>query len=148
MKFVSEIKSIEENIVYFRHGTIPTMENLFDFVLESGEKCQKLNPTLTCKDYCYITYSASEYKDKDIELEYVEATNEFGKEDNEIKFRVDPKIKALCVAVKGSYSNLPQGYDFALNEVKNKNISICYINCSCWNGRSIICFELFNFTTS
>jgi len=138
MEFKSSIKTIPENIVYFRHGVIPSMENLFDFVLEAGGLCQKLNPTLKCKDYCYITYTAGEYKEKDVELEYVEAVETKGIEGNEISFRVDPSIKSLCVEVKGPYSNLAAGYSFGLNEVKEKNLKIVgpirevYIH-GCWD---------------
>lgn len=138
MEFKSNIKTIEENIVYFRHGVIPSIENMFDFVLESGALCGELNPTLRCKNYCYITYSAHEYKEKDVELEYVEAVETKGKEGNGIKFRIDPAIKALCVEVNGAYSNLASGYQFALNQIKEKGLKIVgqirevYIH-GCWD---------------
>jgi len=138
MKFEYKIKNIESNIVYYKHGVIDSMSNLFNFVLMAGSECGKLNPTLKCKDYCYVTYTANEYKESDIELEYVEAVEEKGIESDSIKFRVDPKIKALCVNVKGSYSNLTSGYDFALNQVKsngykiNGSIREVYIH-GCWD---------------
>lgn len=43
---------VPENIVYFKHGTIDSMQNLFDFVLTVGTQAKKLNPTLD-KNYCY-----------------------------------------------------------------------------------------------
>ncbi len=138
MELKAVIKNIDENVVYYRHGVIKSMDNLFDFVLEAGEKCSILNPNLKCKEYCYITYTANEYKDKDIELEYVEAVNEEGIEGNGICFRKDPSIKALCVEVNGGYSNLPNGYEYALNQVKQQNLTIngsireVYIH-GCWD---------------
>jgi len=138
MEFKSSIKTIDENVVYFRHGTIDSMENLFNFVLEAGERCGKLNPGLKCKNYCYVTYTANEYKEKDVELEYVEAVETKGIEGNDIKFRIDPKIKALSVEVKGGYNNLAAGYQFGLNEVKEKSLKIVgpirevYIH-GCWD---------------
>jgi len=138
MEFKSQIKTIEQNIVYFRHGVIPSMENMFDFILEAGANCQKLNPTLKCKNYCYVTYSANEYKEKDVELEYVEAVEEQGNDGNGIKFRVDPSIKALCVEVQGPYTKLASGYDFALNEIRTIGLKITgpirevYIH-GCWD---------------
>lgn len=141
MEFKSTIKTIEENIVYFRHGVIASMENMFDFVLATGAACGKLNPNLKCKNYCYVTYTAGEYKEKDIELEYVEAVEARGVEGEGVQFRVDPSIKALCVEVKGPYSNLAAGYEFGLNEIKEKNLKIAgpirevYIN-GCWDKES------------
>lgn len=139
MEFKSVIKTIEENIVYYRHGIIPSMENMFDFILEAGANCQKLNPTLKCKNYCYVTYSANEYKEKDVELEYVEAVETKGVDGNGVNFRVDPSIKALCVEVKGPYSKLASGYSYALGEIKTRNLKILgpirevYIH-GCWDA--------------
>jgi len=138
MKFEAKFKTIEENVVYYRHGVIPSMKDMFDFILEAGSICSKLNPTLECKDYCYVTYTAQEYKENDVELEYVEAVKAKGSENDIIKFRVDPKIEALCVEVKGPYTNLREGYTFAINEVKSKGLNITgpirevYIH-GCWD---------------
>jgi len=141
MEFKKELKEIESNVVYYRHGVIDSMNNLFNFVLEAGERCGKLNPGLKCKNYCYVTYTACEYKEKDVELEYAEAVYEKGVEGDGIKFRVDPKIKALCVQVNGPYTNLSSGYNYILNEVKKDNYKIVgpirevYIN-GCWDKES------------
>jgi len=138
MNFEVKFKTIEEKIVYYRHGIIPSMEDMFSFILKAGEMCKKLNPTLKCKDYCYVTYTACEYKEKDVELEYVEEATTKGNEDDDIKFRVDPKIEALCVEVKGSYLNLAAGYEFALNQIKERKLDISgpirevYIH-GCWD---------------
>ena len=138
MKLDYKIKTIEQNIVYYRHGVISSMDKILDFILDTGKRCSEINPTLKCKDYCYITYSAKEYKEKDIEIEHVEAVDKFGVEGNEIKFRCDKKIKALCVLVKGSYTNLIKGYEFALTKVKENNYEIVgpirevYIH-GCWD---------------
>lgn len=138
MKYNCLIKEIKENIVYYRRGTIGSIDDLFSFILEAGELCSKLNPNLKCKDYCYVTYTATEYKEKDVEVEYVEAVEKEGISGNDILFRVDPKIKALTVENKGSYSNLRNAYAFALNEIKEKNYKIVgpirevYIH-GCWD---------------
>lgn len=132
---------VPENIVYFKHGIIDSMANLFDFVISAGEEAKKLNPTLKCKNYCYVSYTEKEYKEKDIELEYVEAVNDYGKESENIHFRKDPSIKAISVKHKGDYANLPKAYAFALNWIKEKNYVISgtirevYID-GCWNKQS------------
>lgn len=136
--YVAKEVIVPSNIVYFKHGTIESMENLFDFVLSAGEEVKKNNPELTCEPYCYVTYTAQEYKERDVELEYVEAVNEYGKESENIKFREDPEIKAISVYHKGSYSDLAKAYAFALNTVKDKGYKIAgqirevYID-GCWN---------------
>ena len=124
--------------VYFRHGKIDTMGDLFNFVLSAGNECRNANQNLKCKNYCYVTYTAKEYKENDIELEYVEAVTEFGQETDNIKFRMDPEITAISVQHQGSYENLAKAYSFALNYVKAKGYTIAgpirevYLH-GCWD---------------
>lgn len=129
---------VPENIVYFKHGTIDSMKNLFDFVLTAGTQAKKLNPTLECKNYCYVTYTAKEFKEKNVELEYVEAVTNFGNQSSEIKFRKEPEITAISIEHKGSYANLPKAYSYATRYVKEKGYKIAgalrevYIH-GCWD---------------
>lgn len=129
---------VPQNIVYFKHGTIATMQNLFDFVLKAGAEARKLNPTLECTNYCYVTYTAKEYKEKDVELEYVEAVKNFGNSSQNIQFRLDKEITAISVEHKGSYSNLPKAYSYAIEYVKEKGYEIAgairevYVH-GCWD---------------
>lgn len=138
MEFKKELKEIESNVVYYRHGVIDSMNNLFNFVLEAGERCGKLNPGLKCKNYCYVTYTACEYKEKDVELEYVEACKTIGNSNDSIKFRVEPKIKALSIKSYGPYENLRGAYAYILSYIKDNNIEIngplreVYIH-GCWD---------------
>ena len=132
---------VPENIVYYKHGTIDSMADILNFVLSAGEECKKNNPNLICKDYCYITYTAKEYKEKDVELEYAEAVKDYGIESENIKFRKDPEITAISVMHKGKYENLSKAYAFALNYVKEKGYSIAgairevYIH-GCWDEKN------------
>ena len=129
---------VPENIVYYKHGIIDSMADLATFVLGAGSECAQNNPNLKCKGYCYVTYTAKEYKERDVELEYAEAVESFGKESENIKFREDPEIKAVSVLHKGKYENLSQAYAFALNYVKDKHYEIAgpirevYIH-GCWD---------------
>lgn len=132
---------VPENIVYYKHGIIDSMADIAKFVLDAGEECKRNNPELKCKGYCYVTYTAKEYKERDVELEYAEAVENFGKESENIKFRVDPEIHALSVIHKGPYNGLSKAYAFALNCVKEKGYKIVapirevYIN-GCWDTAS------------
>jgi len=88
---------VPENIVYYKHGIIDSMADIATFVLGAGSECAQNNPNLKCKGYCYVTYTAKEYKERVVELEYAEAVESFGKESENIKFREDPEIKAVSV---------------------------------------------------
>lgn len=124
--------------VYYKHGVIDSMQDLFNFVLSAGKECGRLNPTLKCKNYCYVTYTAKEYKEKDVELEYVEEVESIGVENETIKFRQDPEIMALSIIHRGKYENLQEAYAYAVNYVKENSYSISgpirevYIH-GCWD---------------
>jgi len=140
-KYVAKEIVVPKNIVYYRHGVIDSMQDMFKFVLDAGNECQQNNPNLECINYCYVTYTAKEYKERDVELEYVEAVKTFGKESENIKFRVEPEFKAISVIHKGPYQNLQRAYAFALNWVKEKDYEIVgairevYID-GCWNKQN------------
>lgn len=58
---------------------------------------------------------------KNVEIEYLEAVEEFGKESKNIKFKIIPETKAISVDHKGPYSKLRDVYAFALNYIKEKD---------------------------
>lgn len=124
--------------VYYRHGIIEDMSKMMDFILQAGSECGKNNPNLKCKDYCFVTYEAPEYQEKNVEIEYLEAVEEFGKESENIKFKTLPQTKAISVEHKGSYKNLREVYAFAMNYIKEKGYEISdkprevYVN-GCWD---------------
>lgn len=129
---------VPANTVYYRHGVIDSMADILQFVLGAGEECGKNNPSLKCKGYCYITYTAKEYKERDIELEYAEAVEEAGTASENIGFREDKEITAISVLHKGKHENLSKAYAYALNTVKEKGYEIdgpireVYIH-GCWD---------------
>lgn len=131
-------KVLPDYNAYYRHGTISSMDKLTEFVLEAGMETQKYNPTLQCEDYCFVTYTAKEYKERNIELEYVEAVKGKVVESENIKSKFIKGGKALCVEHKGSYAELRNAYSFILNYIKEHNIEIIddirevYID-GCWN---------------
>jgi effector-binding domain-containing protein len=141
MKYKTEIKILPECIVYYRHGVIKTMSGITEFILGAGEECGKNNPDIKCVlDYCYITYTAEEYQDKDIELEYCQAVDRFGKESENIKLKKIDSVKALCVNHKGAFSKLNEAYAFAISYIEQNGYKIadkireCYIH-GCWDGK-------------
>ena len=133
---------VPKNVVYYRHGIIGSMAEMLNFIMEAQAECRANNPTLKCKNYCYVTYTAKEYKEFKVELEYVEAVEKMGQESECIKFRIDNEIKAISVKHKGDYAGLSKAYAFALNYVKEKGLQIVgairevYID-GCWNKDNV-----------
>ena len=127
--------------VYYRHGIIEDMSKLFEFVLSAGQECGDNNPNLNCKDYCFVTYEAPEHQEYNIEIEYLEAVEEFGKESKNVKFKTIPQTKAISIEHKGPYSKLRDVYAFAMNYIKEKGYTIAdkprevYVN-GCWDCES------------
>lgn len=134
-------KVLPDYNVYYRHGTISSMDKLTEFILQAGAEAKKNNPTLECEDYCFVTYTAKEYKERNIELEYVEAVKGKVVESENIKSKFLKGGKALCVEHKGSYAELNNAYSYVLNYVKEHNIETTYdirevyID-GCWNKDS------------
>lgn len=132
--------TIAKCVVYYKHGVIDSMADMFPFILAAGEEVRANNPTLKCAspEYCFVTYGAEEYKEKDVELEYAEAVEGFGKESENIKFKEMPETQAISVMHKGSYSKLGEAYAFAIDYVKQHGYEIAapirevYIN-GCWD---------------
>lgn len=135
-----EVKLIElpKCLVYYRHGTINTMADLTNFILQAGSECRTNNPTLKCTGYCFVTYEAKGFQEKNVELEYAEAVDEIGKDSKNIKFKQLDSQKALITQHKGPYSELGKAYAFAVNYAKEKGFEItdkireCYIH-GCWD---------------
>ena len=129
---------LPEIIVYYRHGVIENMSKLTEFVLKAGTECYENNPTLKGKEYCFVTYEAPEYQENNVEIEYLEAVEEYGKESENIKFKTIPETKAISVEHKGSYNKLRDVYAFILNYIKEKKYEIkdkpreVYVH-GCWD---------------
>lgn len=141
MEYQASIKKLPECIAYYRKGVIETYADISSFVLEAGAECISNNPTLECVDYCWISYTAEGYQERDIELTYYEAVKTYGKESQNIKFARFDEVDAVCVEHKGAYSRLSEAYAFAIKYVEENGYAISeairekYID-GCWNKDS------------
>ncbi len=137
-KYQAKEVFLPEITVYYRHGVIESMDKMFDFILQAGAECRLNNPTLKCADYCFVTYEAKEYQEKNVELEYVEAVEKSGKESQNIGFKTLPPAKAVEVMHVGPYSKLHDAYAFALQWVQEKGYTVTdkirevYVH-GCWD---------------
>lgn len=124
--------------VYYRDGVIPTYSELSGFVLETGEEVKAHNPTLECTGYCFVTYEAREYQERDVRLRYSEAVTARGKESENIRFADLPEQAAISVMHRGPYEKLGEAYAYAVNWIKQNGLEMkgkireCYIN-GCWD---------------
>lgn len=140
-KYQAIEKQIPSYNVYYRHGTIDSMKDLFTFVLDAEAEATKNNPDLKCENYCFITYEAPEYQENNVELEYVEAVEKFGKESKNIKFKTIDAIDALTVEHRGAYKNLGDAYAYAVGYAKERGYKIAgkirevYIH-GCWDSEN------------
>lgn len=139
LQYYDEIGLFKPSFIgYERKGTIKGFSDLFGFVLESWAKAKEVNPTIECGNYCYINYLDNEYKDKDINIAYVEETLSMGKENDEIKFKQFPEEKLLSLKYVGGYSHLRDAYKELLKYIKDNNITTkssfreVYVD-GCWN---------------
>lgn len=123
-KYQAIQKEIPSFNVYYRHGIIASMADMFDFASQTSAEAKQNNPALKHKNYCFVTYEAPEYQENDVELEYVEAVESLGKDTQNVKFKTVPAITAVCVQHKGAYSSLADAYAYALAVVKEHGYSI------------------------
>jgi DNA-binding transcriptional MerR regulator len=120
MNYQGIVKQTPECIVYSKRMVVPSYDEYFQVIPAIGEEVKKLNPNLKCvtPEYCFIIYHDGEYKEKDIDVEYCEAVDNFGIETEEIKFKKIPSITVLSVLHKGAYSKLKNAYAYAFKWVK------------------------------
>lgn len=103
MSYQAIIKDLPECIVYYKRLTVPSYDSYFKIIPAIGEECMKANPDIKCSipEYCFIVYLDGEYKEKDINIEFCEAVNKFGKDIFELHPRYpDFLLKAqFCIHI-------------------------------------------------
>ena len=130
-----------ECIVYSKRGVLADYSEMGEFVMNIGKEIMSLNPTLECDDYCYVTYTAREFREMNIELVYTEAVKEFGVGNDTIEFSELSAEKAISVEHLGPFQGLGEAYAFAVNWVKENGYEISgairerYIH-GCWDRES------------
>lgn len=140
MNYQGIVKQTPECIVYSKRMVVPSYDAYFKLIPEIGEEVTKANPNLKCvvPEYCFIIYHDGEYKEKDIDVEFCEAVDSFGKETDTIKFKKLPGITVLSVLHLGAYSKLGDAYAYAFKWIEengyfaNDNPRESYID-GIWN---------------
>lgn len=140
MEYQATIREIPSYTVYYKKGVVPSYADLMAFIPQAGAECAAANPGLKClePDYCYVSYTDHEHKERDIGLMYAQAVTSSGKETDTIKFMTIPAVQAVCVYHKGSYEGLGKAYAFAMNWLEQNGYESvedareCYID-GVWN---------------
>jgi DNA-binding transcriptional MerR regulator len=120
MNYQAVIKDLPECIVYSKRMKLNGYQDYFKVIPTLGETIMKANPDLKCvtPEYCFIISHDGEYKEKDIDVEFCEAVDKFGKEVDGIVFKKLEGVKAATVFHKGSYEGLRQAYAFIMNWIE------------------------------
>jgi DNA-binding transcriptional MerR regulator len=123
MNYQAIIKEVPECIVYSKKITVPNYDSYFTVIPAIGEEVKSANPNLKCAvpEYCFIIYLDGEYREKDINIEYCEAVEKFGKEVGDIKFKKMEPVTVVSIMHKGSYQGLPKAYAYAFEWIKKNN---------------------------
>ena len=143
MKYQAVLKILPSAIVYSKRGIVADFSKISEFVLQTGEECLAANPGLKCPEpgYCYISYLDGEYRDHDIQIEYVEAVNQMGKNTETINFKKIEETQAICIIHQGEWEKLGEAYAFALKWIEENGYEMselpreCYID-GPWNKES------------
>ena len=143
MKYQVTVKEIPEAIVYYSEVRLPKYSDMMQYIPKIGQECIKLNPNLKCTEppYEFCEYLDQEHKDTDVLIRHNEAVCEFGRENENIKFKKIPRTKVLSIFHKGAYDKSGEAYAFIMkyaedNGYKAKGLSReCYID-GIWNKDS------------
>lgn len=120
MDYQVVVKDVPEYTVYYKRGKIKDLNGLAGFVLGSADECVAANPDIKCiePDYCFVSYTDSEYVEEDMQLEYAQAVDRAGKETETIKFRKLKPVRVACTYHKGGYSSIREAYAFVLSWIE------------------------------
>lgn len=140
MNYEPVIKELPACTVYYKEGVIKDYSEASAFILSSAEECLKTNPNIKCvePDYCFMNYLDEEYREHDIACRYCQAVTAAGVENETIRFKTLPAVRAVCIYHKGSYSTIGEAYGFILKYLEENGYQIaelpreCYID-GVWN---------------
>ncbi len=140
MKYQAVQKTLPSATVYSKRGIVADFSKISEFVLKTGEECLAANPGLKCPEpeYCYISFLDGEYRDHDIQIEYVEAVNQMGNDTESIHFKKIEETRAICIIHQGEWCKLREAYAFALKWIEENGYELselpreCYID-GPWN---------------
>lgn len=108
-------KELPEVIVYSKRMKIPCYDYYFQCIPELGGRVMQANPGLkmAVPEYSFVVYHDGEYKERDIDAEYCEAVQEWGKETDGIVFKRMERVPvAACVLHKGPYHSIGNAYAY------------------------------------
>ena len=140
MKYQVTEKVIPEKIVYTAETVLKVYSDIMQWIPSVGQACINLNPGMKCSEppYEFCEYLDGEYKETDIHVRHNEAVTAFGKENEQIHFKVLPETKVLSIYHKGSYANIGDAYAFLMKYAEQNGYTAtgpareCYID-GIWN---------------
>lgn len=144
MKYQVIVKEIPECIVYYSEIKLHAYSDMMQYIPAIGEECRNLNPQLKCAEplYEFCEYLDGEYKEHDVTIRHNQAVCDFGKENDQIKFKKNPATKVLSIFHKGPYDKIGEAYAFLMKYINDNGYKVdglcreCYID-GIWNKESV-----------
>ncbi len=133
------IKQLPDIIAATYRKIIPDFNYLFTMAPEMGDKMRKHGVVCREPAYCFNIYHDPECKDKDIDVEIVEAVvKKLPDADGIIYKEMKGCKKAACIYHRGPYENFGRTYSAVFKWIEDNNLEIIgqpresYID-GCWN---------------
>ncbi|MEA4912782.1 MAG: MerR family transcriptional regulator [Oscillospiraceae bacterium] len=134
-RYLPTIKVIPRMTVLSVKLTLPDEQSLLRCLDGVWDETLAANPSVrfTTPRYNFVTYLDTEYREKQIRIEYFEAVEREGAPCGGVCFKTLPEITALSVLHKGSYKELPAAYLFCYAWAQKSNCLVidrpreCYI---------------------
>lgn len=126
MKYQVTIKNIPQVIVYYWEKRIDKYSDIMQYIPAIGAECKRLNPNLKCAEppYEFCEYLDGQYKESDILVRHNEAVTDFGKENENIKFRKIPATKVLSIYHKGAYDCIGEAYAYIMKYAEDNGYKV------------------------
>ncbi|MEA5050935.1 MAG: MerR family transcriptional regulator [Oscillospiraceae bacterium] len=111
------------------------VDGIWDAALAANPGVRRLSPP-----YAFVTYIDTEYREKQIRIEYFEAVDAAGEACGNVRFKTLPQATVLSVLHRGPYADLPAAYLFCYAWAQRSNCLVmgrpreCYID-GPWNKR-------------
>ena len=144
MKYQVTVKEIPETIVYYSEARLTKYADIMEYIPAVGAEFRQLNPELKCAEppYEFCEYLDEEYREADVLIRHNEAVEDFGRENDHIRFRKIPATKVLSIFHKGAYENIGEAYTYIIKYAEENGYQAnglpreCYID-GIWNKESV-----------
>ncbi len=125
MRYTPVIRSLPDVIVASMRLIAPSYDYYFEIIPKMGKEMGRQGAVCAEPEYCFNIYHDGEHKEANIDVEVCEAVVDFCEDSDMVKYKQIKGFKeAVCVLHKGSYSTLPDAYNFAFEWIKDNGYEV------------------------